>query len=90
MAPFSDVPQALPTYPKSKPKNKGQFGKAYVGRHLDKETNKFVEVNKIERTLGPRCSCKVSYYLCKQVSDADREKIHNSIWSIAWDEKRSL
>ena len=68
-------------------KKQAQKQEAVWGRHLDKETNKFVEVNKIERTLGPRCSCKASYYLCKQVSDNDREKIHNSIWSIAWDEK---
>ena len=39
-------------------KRRRQFGKAYIGRHYNKNEKNFIEVNKAEKILGPRCICK--------------------------------
>ncbi|GFN86671.1 hypothetical protein PoB_001317700 [Plakobranchus ocellatus] len=69
-------------------KERRMHGKAYIGRKFDKDNKKYTEVEKDEKSLGQRCSCKASYYKCKEVSERDRQKIHNEIWRMTWYEKK--
>lgn len=73
---------------KERNKHRREQGQSYLGRYFDKERNKFVEVEKEERKLGPRCSCKTSFHHCKDISDEDRLTIYQSVWKMSWNEKR--